>query len=128
KPFLALNLKIDFNDIDQEMMNNLYLFEPFGPYNEQPIFATENVDIVGEVRIVGSKVDSNNRKLRAKGNHLRMKLRQNGIVFDAIGFNLADKYDLVNDLRSNLKFAYLIEENNWNGSSYIQLKIKDILA
>ncbi|MBN2789114.1 MAG: single-stranded-DNA-specific exonuclease RecJ [Candidatus Delongbacteria bacterium] len=128
KPFLKIDLKIDFNDIDQDMMDNLYLFEPFGPYNEQPVFATENVDIVGEVRIVGSKLDSNNRKMKSKGNHLRMKLRQNGIVFDAIGFNLADKFDLVNDLRSNLKFAYLIEENNWNGSSYIQLKIKDILA
>ncbi|MDA3837424.1 MAG: single-stranded-DNA-specific exonuclease RecJ [Candidatus Delongbacteria bacterium] len=128
KPFLKIDLKIDFNDIDQEMMDNLYLFEPFGPYNDQPVFATENVDIVGDVRIVGSKVDENNRKMKAKGNHLRMKLRQNGIVFDAIGFNLANKFDLVNDLRSNLKFAYLIEENNWNGSSYIQLKIKDILA
>jgi single-stranded-DNA-specific exonuclease len=128
KPFLKIDLKIDFNDIDQEMMDNLYLFEPFGPYNDQPVFATENVDIVGDVRIVGSKVDENNRKMKAKGNHLRMKLRQNGIVFDAFGFNLANKFDLVNDLRSNLKFAYLIEENNWNGSSYIQLKIKDILA
>ena len=128
KPFLKIDLMIDFNDIDQEMMDNLYLFEPFGPYNDQPVFSTENVEIVGDVRIVGSKVDENNRKAKIKGNHLRMKLRQNGIVFDAIAFNLADKYDLVNDLRSNLKFAYLIEENNWNGSSYIQLKIKDILA
>ena len=128
KPFLKIDLNINFNDIDQDMMENLYLFEPFGPYNEQPVFSTENVDLVGEVRIVGSKVDENNQKMKSKGNHLRMKLRQNGIVFDAIGFNLADKYDLVNDLRSNLKFAYLIEENNWNGSSYIQLKIKDILA
>jgi single-stranded-DNA-specific exonuclease len=128
KPFLKVDLRIDFNDIDQEMMDSLYLFEPFGPYNDQPVFATENIDLVGDVRIVGSKVDENNHKVKAKGNHLRMKLRQNGIVFDAIGFNLADKFDLVNDLRSNLKYAYLIEENNWNGSSYIQLKIKDILA
>ena len=102
------------------------MFEPFGPANEQPVFATENVEIAGEPRIVGNRSDFNNQRSKTRENHLKMKIRQGNKVFDTIGFNMADKYDMVNELRTGLKIAYYIEENTWNNKSYIQLKLQDI--
>ena len=123
---LKIDLKIDFADINDELIEKLKMFEPFGPANEQPVFATENVEIAGEPRIVGNRSDFNNQRSKTRENHLKMKIRQGNKVFDTIGFNMADKYDMVNDLRSGLKIAYYIEENTWNNKSYIQLKLQDI--
>jgi single-stranded-DNA-specific exonuclease len=123
---LKIDLEIDFEEINDDLLEKLRMFEPFGTANEQPVFATRNVDIVGEVRIVGNRSDVSNKRIRTKENHLKMKLRQGNAVFDAIGFNMADKFDLVNELRYGLNVAYYIEENAWNNNSYIQLKIQDI--
>ncbi|MBU4485773.1 MAG: single-stranded-DNA-specific exonuclease RecJ [Candidatus Delongbacteria bacterium] len=123
---LKIDLKIDFEDINSDLMEKLKMFEPYGTANEQPIFATENVEIIGEIRIVGNKSGTGNKRYKTKDNHLKMKIRQGNIVFDAIGFNIADKFDLVSEMRSLLKIAYFIEENTWNNNSYIQLKLQDI--
>jgi len=125
---LKIDLKIDFQDIDDNIIEILKMFEPFGPANEQPVFATENVEVHGDVRIVGNKTNTFSHKLKTKENHLKLKIRQGNFVYDAIGFNLAHKYDMVNDLRYGLKIAYYIEENIWNSNSYIQLKLQDITA
>ncbi|HQO09642.1 MAG TPA: single-stranded-DNA-specific exonuclease RecJ [Clostridiales bacterium] len=124
---LKIDLKIGFEDIDQNLISILNMFEPFGTSNEQPVFASDNVEVEGEIKIVGNKADCNYRKQKVKENHLKLKLKQNSRIFDAIGFNMADKYDRINDIRTNLKIAYYIEENVWNGSSYIQLKLQDIV-
>ena len=112
-PKLIIDTKIDFRDINSNLMEYLYQFEPFGPENKQPIFVTENVEVVGPIRIVGA-------------NHIRVNVKQGDFVFDAIGFNLADKVELVENNRFAINIAYLIEENTWNDRTYIQLKLKDI--
>lgn len=112
-PTVEIELNIGFEIIDDELISYLQLFEPFGPDNKQPVFATDNVEVVGVVRKVGA-------------NHLRMKLKHNDYFFDAIAFNMADKYQLVEQNRSGISIAYNIEENSWNNNTYIQLKIKDI--
>jgi len=123
---LKIDLKIDFEDINSELIEKLNMFEPFGTSNEQPVFASDNIEVSGEIKIVGNKSDGYYKKQKVKENHLKMKLKQNDKIFEAIGFNMADKYDLINETRTNFKIAYYIEENVWNGSSYIQLKLQDI--
>jgi single-stranded-DNA-specific exonuclease len=125
---LKIDLKIDFEDINSDLVEKLCMFEPFGTSNEQPVFASDNIEIVGEIKIVGNKSDGYYKKQKVKENHLKLKLKQNDRIFEAIGFNMADKFDSINDLRTNLKIAYYIEENVWNGSTYIQLKLQDITA
>lgn len=125
---LKIDLKIDFEDINSDLVKKLSMFEPFGTSNEQPVFASDNIEIIGEIKIVGNKSDGYYKKQKVKENHLKLRLKQNSKIFEAIGFNMADKFDFVNDLRTNLKIAYFIEENVWNGSTYIQLKLQDITA
>jgi len=123
---LKIDLNINFEDINSELIEKLNMFEPFGTSNEQPIFASDNIEIWGEIKIVGNKSDGYYKKQKVKENHLKLKLKQNDRIFEAIGFNMADKYDKISEIRSNLKIAYYIEENVWNGNSYIQLKLQDI--
>ncbi len=69
------------------------------------------------------KIDS----IRAlcEGKHLKLTLRDEGLILQAIGFNmgyLVDDYQLGNkvDIVANL------EINNFNGERTVQLNIKDI--
>jgi hypothetical protein len=66
-------------------------------------------------------------------NHLRLKLRQNGTLFDAIGFGLGHLLPRVTGPRREIECVYTIEENDWapggmqrTGESVPQLKIKDL--
>ena len=56
---------------------------------------------------------------------LQAQTRQNGVVYDAIGFNLSDHYkDLITG--EPVDIAYVVEENVWQGISRIQLNLRDI--
>ncbi|MBN1349135.1 single-stranded-DNA-specific exonuclease RecJ, partial [candidate division KSB1 bacterium] len=59
-------------------------------------------------------------------NHLKFKVKQDGIVFDAIGFNLGDLLYRIAPGEQNLDIAFVIEKNDWQGRSTIQLRIKDL--
>ncbi len=111
-PFIKLDMEISFFDIDNELVEYLEKFKPFGAENKQPLFISYGVEIVDRPRIVGT-------------NHLKLKLKQNGIIIDAIGFNLANKIKFI-DEGTLVNICYSIEKNTWNGKTYTQLKIKDI--
>ncbi|MBC7186691.1 MAG: single-stranded-DNA-specific exonuclease RecJ, partial [Calditrichaeota bacterium] len=59
-------------------------------------------------------------------NHLKLKVRQDGIVIDAIGFNLGDLSYRVAPGEGNLDIAYVIEENEYMGHQMLQLRLKDL--
>lgn len=114
EPAIEIDATIHFADINPGFLNILNQFAPHGPENMKPIFMTRNVyDYNGYSHVVKEK-------------HLRFVLcQQNGKTFNGIGFNLADKENI---LKSNEPFdvLYHIEENHWNGNTTIQLKIIDI--
>jgi single-stranded-DNA-specific exonuclease len=107
---LNIDLEINFDLIDQNLVDELKKLEPTGYGNYQPIFVSKNVKVL-ESKIVGND-----------GKHLKLKLEQNGIIIDAIWFGATSK------LKNNdvVDLAYSIEENIWNNKTSIQLKIKDI--
>ncbi|MEK7536622.1 MAG: single-stranded-DNA-specific exonuclease RecJ [Patescibacteria group bacterium] len=109
---LLIDLKINFNLINQELVDEIKKFDPTGQGNYSPVFVSKNVE-VKEAKIVGQE-----------GKHLKLKLSQNEIVFDAIAFGFANDQKL--NANGVVSVAYTIEENVWNNKSSIQLKIKDI--
>ena len=57
--------------------------------------------------------------------HLKLRLRAGGRMFDAIGFSLAKRFgDLVRGERVDAMIG--IDENEWNGSITLQLKVHDM--
>ena len=60
-----------------------------------------------------------------KGLHIRFVVEQNNIRFTGIGFNMADKFHLVQS-NQPLDIVFTLDENIWNGETSLQLKVIDI--
>jgi single-stranded-DNA-specific exonuclease len=112
-PELRIDLHLDLKDITPKFIRLLKQFAPFGPQNMRPTFLSDDVEVVGSGRIVGK-------------NHLRFKVRQDGIVLDVIGFNLGNFLTQLTPMRKDLRLVYSVEESEWNGETFPQLKAKDL--
>ncbi|HEX9006214.1 MAG TPA: single-stranded-DNA-specific exonuclease RecJ [Bacteroidota bacterium] len=118
-PEIRVDVELSLADITPRFRAILSEFAPFGPGNLRPVFLTRNLEVHGTPRVVGR-------------NHLRMKVRQNGSVFDAIAFGMGDRLrDIMG--RRDLQLVYTVEENDWSpngdarpGETTPQLKIKDL--
>ncbi len=114
-PKLMVDCSLSLEHINRRFWKLLSQFKPFGPENLQPVFICDKVNVVGIPAIVGN-------------GHLKMKLRQNGSgVFDSIGFNMHEYLPQVRNAKNDeMKIAYHLEENYWNGNRKLQLKLLDI--
>jgi len=119
-PEIRVDTEVNFTEITPRVVRLLNEFSPFGPGNMRPIFHARNLEVFGQPRVVGK-------------NHLRLRVRQNGMVIDAIGFGLGDLIDKVPAGRKDLECVFSVEENDWNTpagarekATLPQLKIKDI--
>ncbi len=112
-PKIRIDTELNLDEMNSRFLKILKLFAPFGPQNMRPVFMSQNLEVVGSPNIVGK-------------NHLRMKVRQNGVVIDAIGFNMGDLMYRVETGKKNLDIVYCIEENEYLGRTNLQLRIKDL--
>jgi single-stranded-DNA-specific exonuclease len=110
---IKIDLRLDFDQITWKLYEVLKEFDPTGLGNPTPTFSTSDVEIL-DVRPVGQTAK-----------HLKFKLKQNEQIFDAIYFGGGGIYsDLTPTTR--LDVAYQIADNSWNGSTSLQLKIRDL--
>lgn len=112
-PEIRIDAEIPLTELTPRFVRILSQFAPFGPGNMRPVFVVRNVDVYGPPRIVGSK-------------HLKFKVKTNGHVFDAIGFNLSHLMDRVSHGRKDLSLAFSLDESDFAGESFPQLKIRDL--
>lgn len=114
-PEIAIDMELNFTDIDEKMIRILKQFEPFGPENMTPVFTTKNVWDTGYGKPMGSDDD-----------HLKLFLKQqNSEGYSAIGFGLGKKYNLISN-RKPIEIVYALSENEWNGKTTLQLNLKDL--
>ena len=112
-PIINIDAKINLSDINKEMVESLSKLEPFGEANKTPIFAFKNL-----------KIDS--IRALSEGKHLKLTLKDNNTIIDAIGFNigkLAEEYRI----GDKVDIAGILEINTFNGTQKIQINIKDIM-
>ena len=111
---LKATCKIDFTLINDKLVNNINKLEPFGNGNEEPIFICENIEVV-ESKIIG--------KLK---NTVKLKLKNNNIELDAIGFqSFKEKYyEAYSPKNINLMFNIKLNEFP-KGTFKIQLNCID---
>src|SRR5690606_3399129 len=113
-PETTIDCEINLSDITQKFRRLIKRFEPFGPGNMAPVFLTRNATDTGFGKTIG---DDNC--------HLRLYLKQDGIAVPAVGFQLGKKLDLTKN-RQPLDIVYCIEENEWNDTVSLQLRLKDL--
>ncbi len=114
-PEVTIDTQINLKDITPKFYRILSQFAPFGPGNMTPVFMTEDLQDTGYGKQVGEDKT-----------HLRVTVTQNGIgKLVGIGFGLGDKLNLVSN-QKRFKAAYTLDENHWNGTVSLQIKLKDI--
>ena len=111
-PRLTVDTQIHFDDISEELIDEIETLSPFGTENPEPLFIAQDIKVVSS-KIVGKK-------------HRRMMLAQNvqpsGKPVPAICFNAED-----NLLKKTIfsRIAFRLRWNRWNGHQTIQLIIED---
>ena len=114
-PEISVDLEMNFSDLDEKFMRILKQFEPFGPENMTPVFLSKNIIDSGYAKTLGNDAE-----------HLKAFVKQhNSPNFNAIGFGLGDKINLVKN-RNPFEAVYVLEENEWNGTVSLQLQLRDV--
>ncbi len=100
-------------DMNIEFVRALKTLEPFGEENKMPLFAYKGLRI-------------NSIRALTEGKHLKLTLRDDNIIVDAIGFNMGS---LVSDylIGDKVDIVGTLEINSFNGIENVQMNLKDIM-
>ena len=109
-PKLFLECEISPVKLSGTNLAFLMSLEPFGEGNPKPVFLARKALVVDAMKVGAEK------------QHIKMKVKHGGQIWDAISFRTAYKFDsncMVYDL------AYSFGFNTWNGKTSIQLTVED---
>lgn len=110
-----------FEEINQELVNIIKSFAPFGPHNLSPVFTSTHVKVANKSKDTpGSRVVGNN--------HLKLLLFQpesRSEPLDGIAFQQGEADEETRNGHS-FDICYHLEENTFNGKTSIQLNVQDI--
>lgn len=103
---ISIDIKLDFNNLNIRFLDNIQLLSPFGSGNPKPVFLTEMAEVMAQPKTLNGK-------------HSKFILKQNGKIFEALGWGKGDwakavqKGDLI-DLVYSLQFSHYLGEERLN--------------
>ncbi len=112
RPRLWIDGPLRFRAITGQVMAELANLAPFGASNPSPVFAASSVEVVDGPR-------------KVKERHLKMAFRQDGKVMRGMAWRAAERETFVSEHRGSLDVAFSLEQETWNGESYVQLSVAD---
>jgi single-stranded-DNA-specific exonuclease len=110
RPKIDIDAEVTLKDLAGSAYRSIQQMEPFGQANPQPTFVTRNVKVV------------NCRTMGSDNGHLRLKLEQNGMVWDAVAFGFGANQA---EMCDPLDIVYNLELDQWNGKSTLRLNLLD---
>ncbi|MFD1293047.1 single-stranded-DNA-specific exonuclease RecJ [Lutibacter holmesii] len=117
-PEITIDAEISLSEITPKFFRILKQLAPFGPQNMRPTFSAS-----------GLRDNGFGKKVGADQTHLKLNVIEgaNQKTYNAIGFSMGDKFNLVQK-EQGFNAAFNIDENHWNGNTSLQLLLKDIKA
>jgi len=113
RPRLRIDLPLRFGTIRGDLVAELEQLAPFGLGNPRPVFSAAGVELADRPR-------------RIKDRHLKMALRQDGRLFRAIAWQGIAHEAWLNDHRGTVDVAFSLNQNVFNGETYLELTLADI--
>ncbi|HSE86801.1 MAG TPA: single-stranded-DNA-specific exonuclease RecJ [Candidatus Binatia bacterium] len=107
-PLLEVDALLNFSEIGLPLLRELESLKPFGVGNPEPLFMTERVEVC-------------DRKPFSAG--VRFRFRHGGRVIGGVAFGASDDFLAAPGVTVDL--AYRLSENEWNGTTTVDLKIVD---
>ncbi len=107
-PVLEVDAELEFSEIGLSLVRHIETLKPFGIGNPEPLFVTKAVEVSERRDFSGGS---------------RLRLRQGGKSLGAVVFGL--EKDFPASPGANIDLVYRLTENEWNGSSAVELRIID---
>ncbi len=112
-PQLNIDCEVNLEEITQELATFLEQLAPFGPGNMRPVLVTRNLENFDQPSVIGN-------------NHLKLRIKQNHRMLDGIAFGQGNWIKPLSARNVKYDLAYVLENNSWNDSTNLQLRVKDI--
>jgi len=113
RPHLDIDAEVRLTELGGDTLPAMQKLAPFGYGNPNPAFLSRKVE-VADCRTMG-----------ASGEHFRLKLRQDGVVWDGVAFQAGDYRK---EVVSPLDIVYNLEVDHWGGESRLRLNLLDFAA
>lgn len=104
-----VDAKVDFSEIDFDLVDQLSKLAPFGVGNPAPMLMSTQVEVVSASQL--------------STKHLRLRLKQGGDIRDGVAWNMFGNELLRKG--KNLTIAYKVDINTYRGMSSVQLQVSD---
>jgi len=112
EPQSVIDAQCTLNEIDGELISQFEMLAPFGSMNPEPVLCARQV-MISSLAVAGTR-------------HLRMRVSGDGVSRNSIWFGKSSFLPKISDPLHDIIFTPQL--NTWNGTSSIQLKIKDIAS
>ncbi len=113
RPRLGIDARLGFRELSGPIAAQIVGLAPFGAGNPKPVFSASGVEIVDGPR-------------KLKDRHLKMALRQDGRVLRAIAWRGVERHAFLEEHRALVDVAYSLEQNEFNGETYLELTVADV--
>jgi len=105
---IVIDMKVDFDDINFDLMNEIELLSPYGIGNSEPLFLIESANVKSQKMF--------------KNKHLGITFSKGDDIYSGIWFNLKG----VVNLPDVVDIVFSPQTNEWHGRKEIRFNIKDI--
>ena len=110
RPHIDVDAEVPLTALTGETFQKIQQLAPFGCGNPIPTFLSRDVEVIQQQQ-VGNQ-----------GDHMRLKLRQKGMFWDAIGFKMGSRAEGIAPL---VDIVYTLEVDQWNGNERLRLNLAD---
>lgn len=110
RPHIDIDDEVPLSVFSGDTYEKLQQLAPFGSGNPLPAFVSRDVEVV-EQRLVGSQNE-----------HLKLKVKQSGVIWDAIGFGLGGWFG---EITPRMDVVYTLDKDCWNGEEKLRLCLLD---
>jgi single-stranded-DNA-specific exonuclease len=113
-PLIKADTEVSLGELTPKVLRIINRMEPFGPGNMRPVLVAHHVKNRAAPRVVGNR-------------HLKMTVIESGVVMDAIAFDFGDR---IGDVKraADFSLAFSLDENEWNGTVSLQMRVKGVVA
>jgi single-stranded-DNA-specific exonuclease len=113
RPHLDIDAEVTLSGLGGDTFPIMQQLAPFGCGNPMPTFLSRQVEVM------------NCRPMGGGNEHLRLKLKQDGSVWDGVGFRLGG---YLGEVISSLDIVYNLEMDRWGGEERLRLNILDFAS
>ena len=121
EPTLHIDAVAPIAQVDDAFVTAIEKFEPFGPDNAAPLFASLGIEVVGFPQVVGKS-----------RNHLKLRIRAGERTLDAMAWGRSAEIVNLGGLSPNgdchqnlIDICYTVGRNTYGGRTSTQLTLRD---